>query len=147
LLPFGLLTVVAILSAPGFRSFQLEHEVASRIKRYTEDPQTIWVGPFSPNAYCLSNRQSASRYYFVLPWIAKAGVRAQIVKDITEKKPNLIVDVSDKGSSLSQLLPDLVPLLQEKYALVENSGNAKYYLLRAGMKPGTVNDRPTAPRP
>ena len=144
---FGLLTIVAILSAPGFRSFQRENEVARRIKRYSTDQQTIWVGPFNPNAYCLSNRQSASRYYFVLPWIAKAGIRAQIVKDISEKKPNLIVDVSDKEFSLSQLLPGLMPLLQEKYALVEDSGDAKYYLLRAGTKAETATDRPTAARP
>ena len=143
---FGLLTIVAILSAPGFRSFQSENEVARRIKRYSTDQQTIWVGPFSPNAYCLSNRQSASRYYFVLPWIAKTGIRAQIVKDIREKKPNLIVDVSDKEFALSQLLPDLMPLLQEKYALVEDSEGAKYYLLRAGTKPETATDRPTAAR-
>jgi hypothetical protein len=141
LLLFGLVTIVAILSAPEIRSFRTENQVASRIKHYTTERQTIWVGPFNPNAYCLSHRQSASRYYFVLPWIAKAGVRTQIVKDIAEKAPNVIVDVSDNEFSLGQLLPDLMPLLRKNYDLVEDSRDAKYYLLRAGTKRETVADK------
>jgi len=133
--------VVALGSATLHRpdSFWWTTQITERIGKYVAENETIWIGPFEPNAYCLSKRPSATKYYFILPWMVKPEVREELVKEITVNRPKLIVDLSNPTYSLKELVPDLDRLIQEKYALVEHHDGAGYFILRDAPRRKSTN--------
>ena len=134
---FGARTIAALIASAALlysldrpSSFEHASEIATYIRTRTGPEHSIWVAPWSPNVYCLSGRESATRFYFLLPWIAKEGVKAEILRDLQRNAPEFIVDVSRGRNSLPQMLPGLQDLLAERYAPPIRTPRATYYRLR-----------------
>jgi len=120
-------------SAPG--SFASTRQIVAGIARHSAAGERIWVAPFAPSVYCLSGRRSASRFYFVLPWVAKPAVRAEVMRDLRAQPPTLIVELTASGYSLDAMVPAVRPWLQQDYALAETSATARFWRL----KPAATN--------
>lgn len=115
-----------------FRAFPADSSVilaaSDRVASATSDKDLIWIGPSNPMVYCLANRRPASRYYFILPWTAKATVRQQIVADITRRAPKLLVlDGYKRELSVSQVLPELLGVVSKHYHAIETYGSLTFY--------------------
>jgi hypothetical protein len=105
-------------------------DLSNAIAAATQSEDRIWVGPFDPIQYCLAQRAPTSRYYFILPWTAKADVRREIVDDIVTSSPRLIVigDYDDDGPfGLQQLLPELRGVIAQRYHLSTLHGGASFF--------------------
>jgi hypothetical protein len=139
------LLVVATVGLRGLsppRDFARLDEIRSRVDKYVAVGESIWVGPFDPNVYCVTKRRSASRYYFILPWVAKPGVREALLSDIERNRPTLILDLSSATESTRELLPGLEALLAARYVLAEAGGDARYFVLREAHATGTLEPGP-----
>jgi hypothetical protein len=112
------------------------------IAAMTRPSDRIWVGAFSPESYCLTQREPASRYYFILPWTAKDEVRRQIVADI-ETVPSKLVVVQGGPYKAWRLLPELQGLLARDYRFAGSFGGAAFYLRKTDIaSPSTVRPYP-----
>ncbi len=89
--------------------------LAVALTRVSQPRKEVWAGPFSPYVYCLSQRHPASRYYFVLPWTAKAEVRAEIARNISAKRPVVVIERSIPGFGLDDLAPEVASILKQRY--------------------------------
>jgi hypothetical protein len=114
-------------------SFDRDSEIASYLLHHTRAQDSIWVAPWRPNVYCLSARESATRFYFILPWTAQARVKAEIMLDLARNKPEFIVDVSGGPYSLTDMLPPLRELLAANYHAPVKTTAALYYRRRHDM--------------
>jgi hypothetical protein len=112
---------------PGFGS---EEAISQRVARLSSVTDPIWVGPFKPDIYCISHRIPASRYYFMLPWIATSGAKAELASDLYHRPPRVIVDVSNETFSLAQIAPQIRDLINARYTLDSSIDGARIYLLR-----------------
>jgi len=110
---------------PGKSGAQLQ--LSSAIARATRPEDRIWVGPFNPLAYCLAERQPASRYYFILPWTAKTEVRQRIIADIAGTQPRLIVLNERDEFDISQTLPELFAIVSQRYHPIRTYGDTVFY--------------------
>jgi len=123
--------------APG--SFAPTKQIVAGIARHSAAGERIWVAPFAPSVYCLSGRASASRFYFVLPWVAKPSVRAEVMRDLRARPPTLIVEVTNSGYSLDALVPAARPWLQQDYVLAETSADTRFWRLKPVVGNPVVN--------
>ena len=110
---------------PGKSGAQLQ--LSSAIARATRPEDRVWVGPFNPLAYCLAERQPASRYYFILPWTAKTEVRQRIIADIAGTQPQLIVLNERDEFDISQTLPELFAVVSQRYHPIRTYGDTVFY--------------------
>lgn len=123
-----LIAAAALMSRLGRpETFEKDAEIASYLRRQTSTQDFIWVAPWRPNVYCLSSRESASRFYFVLPWTAQDRVRDEIMSDLERRKPKVIVDVSDYQYSLARIFPQLPQWLAASYHAPIRTQAAVYY--------------------
>jgi hypothetical protein len=123
---FGVaIPLIYFLEEPG--TFDHYSEIATYVRSRTGPQDSIWVAPWSPYVYCLSERETATRYYFLLPWIAQDAVKAEILRDLERNQPALIVDVSRGRRSLSTMLPGLQELLDTHYETPVRMSRAVYY--------------------
>jgi hypothetical protein len=107
----GLLVLITTYPQTSSEIINISRTVAAM----TRPDDRIWVGPYDPLPYCLAQRQPASRYYFILPWTAKPEVRRQIIDDIADASPKLIV-IEDRGVfGLGRLLPELRNTIAKNY--------------------------------
>jgi hypothetical protein len=107
------------LTAPA-----LARIIASR----TTAHETIWIGPYSPVFYCLTNRAPASRYYFLLPWTSRDDVRRTVLSDLNRAKPKLIIDIVEEDQRLAAVFPEIVPVLARDYHLDQAAFDALIYV-------------------
>jgi hypothetical protein len=112
-------------------SFSPVQRIVAGVERYSTPAERIWVAPFSPNVYCLSGRSPASRYYFVLPWIAKPDMQAELMRDLRARPPALIVELLHSGYSLDALVPDAWCWMQRNYRLVETRETVRFWRLES----------------
>ena len=119
----------ALLALVGFhpKRSSVYTDLASAITQVTTPRDRIWVGPFHPLSYCLAGRQPASRYYFILPWTAKARVRRQIVADIGRTQPRLIILNERDPPSVAQLMPQLLRIVATRYHVIRTYGSLVFY--------------------
>jgi hypothetical protein len=110
---------------PGRSGAQLQ--LSNAIARATRPEDRVWVGPFNPVAYCLAQRQPASRYYFILPWTAKTEVRQRIIADIAVTRPRLIVLNERDEFDISKTLPEVVAIVSRRYHPIRTFGGAVFY--------------------
>lgn len=123
---FGVATpLIYFLEAPC--TFDHYSEIATYVRSRTGPQDSIWVAPWSPYVYCLTERETATRYYFLLPWIAQNAVKAEILHDLERNRPALIVDVSRGRRSLATQLPGLQELLDARYEPPVRTPRAVYY--------------------
>lgn len=120
--------LIYFLEEPG--TFDHYSEIATYVRNRTGPKDTIWVAPWSPYVYCLSERETATRFYFLLPWIAQDAVKAEVLRDLERNKPALIVDVSRGRRSLPAMLPGLQELLDARYEAPVRMPRATYYHLK-----------------
>lgn len=93
--------------------------------------ESIWVGPHEANIYCISHRRPASKYYFILPWIARPEVVQDIVEDLVgQGAPRCIVDVSRFNNAsprgLETVLPEFDSLVKD-YSDIKMINNTIIY--------------------
>lgn len=138
--PFLVAAVAGAATMDRPENFEWIERINQRIKKYAGQTGTIWVGPYEPDVYCVSKRAPAAKYYFILPWILKPGVPQELVKEISDHKPQLIVDVSNSTYSIKKLVPDLDRLIQEKYGLAERDGDVRYFVLRDAPRPTSASN-------
>ena len=121
--------LVAMLLLISFHPKKLgaELQLSSAIARATRPEDRVWIGPFDPVAYCLAERQPASRYYFILPWTAKTEVRQRIIADIAGTQPKLIVLTEHDEFDISQTLPELFAVVSQRYHPIRTYGDAVFY--------------------
>ena len=131
LLPYLLALLITLLSISRPSSFEKDEAISKQVMQLSSSNDTIWVGPFMPNIYCMSNRRPASRYYFALPWTIKQSAKMQLIKDLYLNRPKVIVDVSNKWFSLNTLTPEIMQLIKDNYILVKDSGTARLYLRKS----------------
>jgi hypothetical protein len=125
-------------------SLDVSHDIAAM----TSPGDHVWTGPFSPLRYCLAQRQPASRYYFILPWTAKAEVRRQIVNDIVESSPKLIaIDhiESDSEFGVRRLLPQLLEVIAENYHFNGTRRGTDFYVRNAETAGARRSQLPSVP--
>jgi len=121
--------LAALLLLIGFhpRKSSVYSDISNAIARVSLPDDRIWVGPFNPLSYCLAERQPASRYYFILPWTAKTGVRRQIITDIVKTQPRLIVLNEGEAPGIAQLLPELRGIVAKRYHVIRSYGSLVFY--------------------
>lgn len=128
-LRFGMIALpLLIFSVELPVKMAFDRSIAMEVVRYTSADDTIWVGPFKPNVYCISQRKPASRFYFLLPWIMKPGVETAVLRDFSQNPPRMIVDTSNKLFSLEKLAPRLASEIELNYRLVGQDAGVRYYL-------------------
>jgi hypothetical protein len=128
-LRFGMIALpLLIFSMEMPVKMTLDRSIAEKVVRYTRADETIWVGPFKPNVYCISQRKPASRFYFLLPWIVKPGVESAVLWDFSQNPPRMIVDTSNKLFNLQKLAPLLAKEIESNYRLVGQDAGGRYYL-------------------
>lgn len=121
----GLITVFSINRPSTFKDLD---EIANQVVALTSSYDTIWVGPYMPYIYCLSNRRPASRYYFVLPWTTKPLAQNQLIEDLHRNQPKLILDASNRQFSLNKLTPEISQIIKDDYTLASDIDEIKIYL-------------------
>jgi hypothetical protein len=121
--------LVAMLLLISFhpRKLGAELQLSSAIARATRPEDRVWVGPFDPVAYCLAERQPASRYYFILPWTAKTEVRQRIIADIAGTQPRLVVLNERDEFDIWQTLPGLFAIISQRYHPIRTYGDTVFY--------------------
>ena len=128
----GLALFALLLHRPEV--FPASLDVSKDIAALTRPGDRVWTGPFSPLRYCLAQRQPASRYYFILPWTAKAEVRQEIVEDIVRSSPKLIaidhIDSEDQFG-VRRLLPGLRDIIAKNYHFARTRRGTDFYLRNA----------------
>lgn len=123
--------VGALLVPPHYKDdFSKIIQISKTIQAIIPEDNTIWVAPFEPNIYCFTQKESVSRYYFILPWIAKPEVQEEILGSLKHNKPYLIV-VLKNSYSLENLVPGIAHLIQQRYYLAKSDNYAEYYQLRS----------------
>jgi len=64
----------------------------SIVRAITAPDEPIWVMPIDPVVYLSSERMSASKYTFYLPWLAESDeINEAILRDLQLKKPPVII--------------------------------------------------------
>jgi hypothetical protein len=124
--------VALLLNRPA--TFPESLDVSNDIAAMTRPDDRVWAGPFNPLRYCLAQRQPASRYYFILPWTAKAEVRQEIVADIVKSPAKLIaIDHMDSDShfGVRHLLPELRDVLAKNYHFTHTRRGTDFYVRNA----------------
>lgn len=106
-----------------------ELAVAAAVERSTAPGDRVWAGPYAPWVYCLSGRQPASRYYFIVPWTAKPEVRQALMADLRRSPPKIFVDNASLGP-LPRVVPGAVSFLIENYRLAGSYGGSTIYMRR-----------------
>lgn len=66
-------------------------QIAEIIQRQTTQEEPIWVFPHESTLYLLSNRRAASRYQFLLPWLATPERIETVLQDLEANRPPFIV--------------------------------------------------------
>ena len=140
LLSLLLVTSVGAWATPTPHTFSRVDAMRRRVEKHVGESESIWVGPFDPVVYCATKRRSASKYYFILPWLTKPGVRETLLAQLETDRPRLIIDVSNTTYSTRQLLPGLDSMLAAHYVLIDQQGDVRYFLLRdAHDAPGRIS--------
>ncbi len=124
------LLVVATQVKPE-QGFRREQAIADTVTRLSQPDDRIWVAPFLPNVYCLAGRRPASRYYFILPWTLRPDVRRRLLDELRMHPPRVLVDASNAQFALDRMLPEIRPLLEAEYVLVERQRGVAIYLRTA----------------
>ncbi len=126
--------VSVVVERPG-RNRPVE-AVAATLARVTAPGERVWAGPFSPYLYCLSQRQPATRFYFILPWTNKPEVRAEMLRDIAAKRPVVVIDRSVRKFDIDQLFPEIGPVLKSGYRPIDGpSGDRSFTIYRPVSPP------------
>jgi hypothetical protein len=102
--------------------------MAQLIDARTTAHETIWIAPYSPVYYCLTDRAPASRYYFLLPWTSRNDVRRTILSDLNRVKPKLIIDILEDDEKLGAIFPEIVPVLARDYHLDQTAFDSLIYV-------------------
>jgi hypothetical protein len=102
-------------------------KVANAIASMTSTTDRVWVGPSNPLAYCQAQRLPASRYYFVAPWTAKPAVRQQIIADITNTAPKLVVLEHQGEFGALRVMPELLDLVAKNYHVSRTMSGVTFY--------------------
>lgn len=128
LLSFGSVYQYRFILNQNFDSMKI---ISYYIQSAVPPEESIWVGPHEANIYCISHRRAASKYYFILPWIARPEVVQDIVEDLRgEDAPRCIVDVSQFNDAstrgLETVLPEFDSLVKD-YDDVKMINNAIIY--------------------
>ena len=114
--------LVLMIATRPVEGYSRARAIADAVSGLTQPHERVWVVPFNPNVYCLSNRRPASRYYFVLPWTLKPDVRREIMHDLRARPPRVVVEGSWGKSMLPRLFPEVLPWLQANYVEVAREG-------------------------
>ena len=120
-LPLTFLMLLVMLLMPYYKMTASMTSYASLIqavRRHTQPDDLIWVGPYDPVIYGLTQRTPASRYYFILPWTAKPEVVSELLADLKTKQPVLMIVANHKSPlPLNRLLPGIDEFLADRYLL------------------------------
>ncbi|GAB4298126.1 MAG: hypothetical protein Kow0090_13490 [Myxococcota bacterium] len=116
---FTLAAVFTLFASLAFRpfsywgSFDDYGKLIKTIEESSLEGAKIWVGPHDPVVYCITRREPASRFFFILPWTAKEVVKKELVADFELKKPALIIDRTDWSPFLPAALNEILPQFDE----------------------------------
>ena len=127
----------------GF-SLRANRSVADLIEERTSPRQHIYVWGFEPLIYHLADRPPASRFIYQVPLVTAWSPpewRSELVSDLERGRPShIIVGKGDMmpwmtgraDDSAAQLAgyPELARLLQERYAIIEDSDRFSVWELR-----------------
>jgi hypothetical protein len=123
--------IAILLNRPA--TFPESADVSNDIAAMTAADDRVWTGPFNPLRYCLAQRRPASRYYFILPWTAKAQIRREIAADIAASAKLIAIDhiEDDSNSSLLRLLPELGGVIAKDYHFIGTRRGTYFYARNA----------------
>ena len=127
LLLVAMLATIGLYFQDPWRDFGNIRNVAARVQALTNPRDAIWAGPFVPAAYCLADRPSASRFYFILPWLAKESVKRQLLEDLARTQPKIIIDIPGHHGGTEMLAPGFDAFIRQEYRLLETIGDAHIY--------------------
>ncbi len=108
-------------------------DVAMKIRTLSAPGDPIWVGPHAAPLYAIADRKPASRHIFLLPWVAGAQARAELLEDFRHNRPELIVDVSSWNPRIPPLrtfVPEIGPLLDVSYEPVSEISGVRLFRRR-----------------
>jgi hypothetical protein len=124
------LASVGLVVQDRWKDYDALQRVADRVRTLVKPDQAIWAVPFTPGIYCLADRPSATRFYFILPWLAKPEVQRETIATLERHPPVLIVDESHADGVMEALLPGYDDFLKRRYTLLETLDDTRLYARR-----------------
>lgn len=111
---------------------------AARLSQLSRDGDAVWAGPHVPLLYLLSHRRPASRHLFLLPWVAGARARGELMNDLVSRPAAIIADASaflPRSPSLATIVPELPPLLAVRYRDAGTVAGVRFFVLTVPTHP------------
>jgi len=106
------------------------NDVIEMIKSATNDGDTIWCAPLSPEIYLITNRLPADGNIFYLPWqSAVPNNNQRIIENLINKQPKIIYFVSSRkiyGYKLMEYGNPIYSYLQKNYFTMPSNENIYY---------------------